>query len=72
MLASGMGDDDKKQFNIYLPATLIRAVKIASIDARQSLSAYVEAALRQHLVIDAEAKTAGKEWAAKYAGQEQS
>lgn len=52
-----MGDDDKKQFNIYLPAELIREVKIASIDARQSLSAYVERALRDHL---AQAKTAAQ------------
>ena len=66
-----MPDDDKKQFNIYLPEGLIRAVKIASIDSRQSLSAYVEAALRQQLIIDAEAKTAGDEWAAKYAGEKQ-
>ncbi|WP_293910804.1 CopG family transcriptional regulator [Deinococcus sp.] len=65
-----MGDDDKKQFNIYLPEKLIRAVKIASIDSRRSLSAYVEAALRQQLVIDAKAKQAGEEWAAKYAGED--
>ena len=42
-------EEEKKQFNIYLPADLIREVKIASIDARQSLSAYVEQVLREHL-----------------------
>lgn len=56
-----MGDEDKKQFNIYLPADLIREVKIASIDARQSLSAYVEEVLRGHLKRQQEASTEKRE-----------
>ncbi|MBV9314279.1 MAG: CopG family transcriptional regulator [Pseudonocardia sp.] len=39
----------KQQFNIYLPADLVRAIKHAAIDDGRSLSAYVEDVLRAHL-----------------------
>lgn len=39
----------KQQFNIYLPTELIRRVKHASVDAGESLSAFVERALEEHL-----------------------
>jgi predicted HicB family RNase H-like nuclease len=44
-----MPEPVKRQFSVYLPVELIRRVKHASVDADQSLSAYVERVLEDHL-----------------------
>ncbi|MEV7045760.1 CopG family transcriptional regulator [Amycolatopsis sp. NPDC051061] len=44
-----MPEPAKRQFSVYLPVELIRRVKHASVDADESLSAYVERVLEDHL-----------------------
>lgn len=41
--------EPKQQFNVYLPPTLVRRVKYASIDDGVSLSTLVETALNDYL-----------------------
>jgi predicted HicB family RNase H-like nuclease len=44
-----MVETGKQQFNIYLPAALVRRVKHAAVDANQSLSVFVERLLEAQL-----------------------
>jgi predicted HicB family RNase H-like nuclease len=48
--------EPKKQFNVYLPATLIKRIKHKALDDDTVMSVWVERALEEYLARHGEAK----------------
>ena len=56
-----MADEAKQQFNIYLPADLVRRVKHASVDSGESLSLFVARVLEAYLEAPADRSGAAEQ-----------